>query len=72
MRCWKNCFDRSTRILRQICCIGLAGYVAWKANSIIPETYGDLAVPALMVLFCVSLLLVAASFYSQDQQRERG
>jgi hypothetical protein len=61
-------FDRITRVIKVMSCIYFAGYVAWRSNFIIPEAYGDLAVPAVMALFVAVLVLIAYSLVNQWHQ----
>lgn len=64
-------FDRFTRAVKVASCIGFAGYVAWKSNAFMPESYGDLAIPAVMALFVAALLCIAGSLVNQYQQHGR-
>ena len=69
---FEELLNRATRILRLTTCMGLSGYVAWKSQFIVPETYGDLAVPGLMAMFCITLLLIATSLHARDQRQREG
>ena len=68
---FEDVVEVTTRLMKLGACIAFAVYVAWKSNFIMPETYGDLAVPAVMALFLASLVLIAGALINPKEQEQQ-